>query len=157
MELNLAIKRDFRRAELFAWIMPLPATRSSTLIASPTAVAATVASPARIANSAFLTNVRAAERYERFRSRRLSETRIRFLDDLLFAKSLHLISPPSARSATVIISALNSRSQSYHVRADFAARLSAHGAPCFSSPRSAEVSARSLMKLYASTFTKLLR
>jgi hypothetical protein len=89
--LNFAIKRDLRRAALFLWMMPLPATRSSMLIASPTAVAATVASPARIATSAFLTYVRAAVRYGRFRSRRRSETRMRFSADLLFAKVPHLV------------------------------------------------------------------
>lgn len=91
IRLNFAIKRDLRRAALFLWMMPLPATRSSMLIASPTAVDAIVASPARIATSAFLTNVRAAVRYGRFRSRRRSATRMRFSADLLFAKVPHLV------------------------------------------------------------------
>src|SRR5262249_12822930 len=56
-----------------------------------TAVAATWASPARIATSAFLTNVRAADRYGRFRCRRRSATRIRFSADLLFANVPHLV------------------------------------------------------------------
>lgn len=83
--LNFAIKRDLRRAALFGWMTPLPATRSSMLIASPTAVAAAVASPARMAISAFLTKVRAAERYGRLRKRRRSLTRMRFSADLLLA------------------------------------------------------------------------
>ncbi len=88
--LNFAINRDFRRAALFLWMMPLPATRSKMLIASPTAVAAADWSPALIANSAFLTNVRAADRYGRFLARRCSATRIRFFADLLFATLSHL-------------------------------------------------------------------
>ena len=89
MRLNLDISRDLRRAALFLWMMPLPATRSSMLIASPTAVAATVGSPARIASSAFLTKVRAADRYGRLRCRRRSATKMRFFADLLFANPLH--------------------------------------------------------------------
>ncbi len=88
--LNFAINRDFRRAALFLWMMPLPATRSSMLIASPTAVAAAVWSPALIASSAFFTNVRAADRYGRFLARRCSATRIRFFADLLLATLDHL-------------------------------------------------------------------
>lgn len=88
--LNFAISRDFRRAALFLWMMPLLATRSNMLMASPTAVAATVWSPARIANSALFTNVRAADRYGRFLARRCSATRIRFFADLLFATLDHL-------------------------------------------------------------------
>lgn len=83
--LNFAISLDFRRAALFLWMMPLRATRSNMLMASPTAVDATVWSPARIANSAFFTNVRAADRYGRFLARRCSATRIRFFADLLLA------------------------------------------------------------------------
>lgn len=91
IRLNFAIKRDLRRAALFLWMMPLPATRSSMLIASPTAVAAVAGSPTRIATSAFLTKVRAAVRYGRFRNRRRSATRMRFSADLLFAKVPHLV------------------------------------------------------------------
>jgi hypothetical protein len=91
IRLNLAINRDLRRAALFRWMMPLPATRSSMLIASPTAVAADEESPVRIAISAFLTNVRAAVRYGRLRRRRRSATRIRFFAESLFAKAAHLI------------------------------------------------------------------
>ncbi len=114
MELNLAMRRDFRRAELFGWIIPLPATRSRTLTASPTAVAATVSSPARIANSAFLTKVRAADRYERFRNRRRSETRIRFLDDLLFANLPHLMLCAPAMLGTLVAPTPNWRIEEYH-------------------------------------------
>ena len=92
MRLNFAINRDLRRAALFLWMMPLPATRSSILIASPTAAAATVGSPARMATSAFFTYVLAAVRYGRLRKRRRSETRMRFSADLLFAKFVHLLS-----------------------------------------------------------------
>ena len=88
--LNFAINRDFRRAALFLWMIPLLATRSNMLIASPTAVAATAGSPALIANSAFFTYVRAADRYGRFRARRCSATRIRFFADLLLATLIHL-------------------------------------------------------------------
>lgn len=91
MRLNFDINRDFRRAALFRWMMPLPATRSNMLIASPTAVVAVSASPARIANSAFFTNVRAAVRNGRLRRRRRSATRMRFFAESLFAKVVHLI------------------------------------------------------------------
>lgn len=90
IRLNFAIKRDFRRAALFLWMTPLLATRSSMLTALTTAVAAASASPSRIASSAFLTKVRAADRKGRFRSRRRSATRIRFSADLLFAKTAYL-------------------------------------------------------------------
>ena len=89
---NLVINRDLRRAALFLWIMPFPATRSSMLIASPTAVDAVVESPARIASSAFFTNVRADVRNGRLRRRRRSATRIRFFAESLFAKVVHLLS-----------------------------------------------------------------
>ncbi len=88
--LNFVINRDFRRAALFLWMMPLPATRSNMLMASPTAVAATGWSPALMANSAFFTKVRAADRYGRFLARRRSATRMRFLADLLLATLIHL-------------------------------------------------------------------
>lgn len=88
--LNFVINRDFRRAALFLWMMPLPATRSRILIASPTAVAATAWSPDLIANSAFFTKVRDADRYGRFLARRCSATRMRFFADLLFATLDHL-------------------------------------------------------------------
>jgi hypothetical protein len=89
MRLNFAINRDLRRAALFGWMTPLPATRSSMLIASPTAVAATSALPPRIATSAFFTYVRAADRYGRFRTRFRSDTKMRFFADLLFANLNH--------------------------------------------------------------------
>lgn len=92
MRLNLAISRDLRRAALFLWMMPLPATRSSMLRAARTACAAASRSPDRMAISARLTNVRAAVRYGRFRWRRRSATRIRFSADLLFANDPHLTS-----------------------------------------------------------------
>lgn len=38
--LNFFIKRDLRRAALFLWMIPLLATRSSMLVALPTADAA---------------------------------------------------------------------------------------------------------------------
>jgi hypothetical protein len=98
--LNFAIKRDLRRAALFLWMIPLPATRSSILTASLTAAAAAAGSPARIANSAFLTYVRAAVRNGRFRCRRRSETRMRFSADLLFAKAPHLNSIASSAAGT---------------------------------------------------------
>lgn len=91
MRLNFAISRDLRRAALFLWMMPLTATRSSMLIAARTASAAACASPERIAASAFLTKVRAAVRYGRFRWRRRSATRWLFSADLLFAKVTHLM------------------------------------------------------------------
>ena len=69
---------------------PLLATRSNMLIAAPTATVATAWSPAWIASSAFFTNVRAADRYGRFRARRRSDTLIRFFADLLFATIYHL-------------------------------------------------------------------
>lgn len=98
MRLYFAISRDLRLAALFLWTIPFPATRSSMLIASPTAVAATSWSPARIAISAFLTNVRAADRYGRFRCRRRSATRIRFFADLLLAN----LTFPSVISASTL-------------------------------------------------------
>jgi len=93
MRLNFAMSRDLRRAALFLWMMPLSATRSSMLIAARTASAAACASPERIASSAFLTKVRAAVRYGRFRCRLRSATRMRFSADLLFAKVTHLVDP----------------------------------------------------------------
>ena len=86
---SLAINRDLRRAALFLWTTPLPATRSSILIASVTAVAASAWSPPAIAVSALRTKVRAADLYGRFRCRRRSETRIRFSADFVFAKTDH--------------------------------------------------------------------
>lgn len=87
--LNLAIKRDFRRAALLGWIIPFPATRSNVLTAFCTAASAASASPARTANSAFFTNVRAIDRYGRFLNRFRSATRMRFKAVLLFANEFH--------------------------------------------------------------------
>lgn len=108
--LNFAIRRDFRRAALLGWMTPFPATRSSVLTALFTAASAS-GSPARIASSAFFTNVRAMDRYGRFLSRFRSAMRIRFKADLLFAnevhpslashdsKSLHSAAPTSTRAS----------------------------------------------------------
>lgn len=81
-----AIKRDLRRAALFLWMMPLPAARSSMLIAACTASVEVSCSPSAIASRAFRTKVFAAERYDWFRKRRRSPTRIRFNADFEFAK-----------------------------------------------------------------------
>ena len=83
--LSRAIKRDLRRAALFLWMIPFPATRSSTAIASRTVSAAIVWSPSSIVNRAFFTYVFAAERYGWLRARLRSATRIRFSADLLLA------------------------------------------------------------------------
>ena len=87
--LYFAIKRDLRRAALFLWMTPLLATRSSTLTASTVAACAASASPAAIATSAFLINVRASVRSGLLRSRRRSEMRIRFFDDFELANCVH--------------------------------------------------------------------
>ena len=86
---SFAINRDLRRAALFLWMMPLPATRSSTLIAFNTAASEVASSPSAIAASALRTEVRAAVRNGLLRWRRRSATLIRFSDDFLFAKTAH--------------------------------------------------------------------
>lgn len=89
--LSLATRRDLRRAALLGWIIPLPATRSSTLIATATASVAAAWSPLAMVVSAFLTKVRADDTYGRLWTRRRSATRIRFSADLLLATIYHLV------------------------------------------------------------------
>ncbi len=96
----LATSLDLRRAALFLWITPLLATRSSTLTACSVADSATPASPAAIANSAFLTNVRASVRKGLLRSRRRWATRIRFFEDLELAK---FAGPPTIDTVIVVV------------------------------------------------------
>src|SRR4051795_586207 len=81
------MSRDFRRAALFLWITPLLATRSSTLTASSVAALAISTLPVLIACSAFFTELRASVRNGLLRAACLAATRIRFFEDLEFAKS----------------------------------------------------------------------
>src|SRR5512147_2121334 len=81
------MSRDFRRAALFLWITPLFATRSSTLTASSVAAFAASTLPEPIACSAFFTELRASVRNGLFRAACRAATRIRFFEDLEFAKS----------------------------------------------------------------------
>lgn len=111
--LRRAIKRDLRRAALFLWIIPFPATRSSTAIASRTDSAAIVWSPSSIVKRARFTYVFAAERYGWLRARRRSATRIRFSADLLLAnvtQSLRL----NAHHARKRVDASKMPGTSYH-------------------------------------------
>jgi hypothetical protein len=80
------MSRDLRRAALFLWMTPLLATRSSTLTAANVAALASSTSPVLMAISAFFTDVRASVRKGLFRAAWRAATRMRFFEDLEFAK-----------------------------------------------------------------------
>lgn len=105
--LYLAINRDLRRAALLGWITPLLATRSRTLTASNVAACAAAGSPAAMATSAFLTNVRASVRNGLFRAARRSATRMRFFADFELANLLNPLRPDSKNHPASIRRALN--------------------------------------------------
>lgn len=113
---SFAMSRDLRRAALLGWITPLLATRSSVLIAASTVASAVAESLPWIADSALRTEERASVRSGLFRSRRRSETRIRFNADLLFAKTDHPSRKLDTAGNTLTLAASAPLRRSYQIR-----------------------------------------
>lgn len=100
MALSFFIRRDFLRAALFRWIIPLLAALSSRITACRTASSES-ARPLRMASSAFRIIVFTNDRYITLRIRFRSFERTRFLADGVFANGLPLLFVAAPNNADI--------------------------------------------------------